>query len=381
MATFKERVEGVTGITISDSATNPTEAELTEYLADGVIDITSKWTALKPQDSYLFQRVSSEAVIQGGLKIDCSKIISVIRENGNSEQWRECKPISLGLQYTVTDKSSMYYASKYNPAFLVLDDGTVNVYPTPGTDPNAYKIYYVNHDPVETDGTTLEYSSTGIRYFPSDKEYLVIIYASMRALQNAMAGLSNNTLVSNAITSAQNLLDEVDDEIIIAKGKIDDFYTSIGDLDDETELWDDTNKRYKEVRDSLDKAKLLIDGVTIDGDTEPETVQFWLNDEDSEMAQATLAASAQEIGRANAVIGEINALMQVYGADLQGVQPYLSISQTYLSDAQGHLTYVQTKMADLKQEYEWYNIKWQQLKNEYNEAFTVITPKPQVAPE
>ena len=50
--------------------------------------------------------------------------------------------------------------------------------------------------------------------------------------------------------------------------------------------------------DALTKSQNLVDGATMGGDTEPESVQFWLNDEDSEMAASTLGAAKQELERA-----------------------------------------------------------------------------------
>ena len=59
MATFEAQVEALTGITISSSGTNPTQAELTQFLQDGVLDVTSKWLIGHPQDGELFMRASS----------------------------------------------------------------------------------------------------------------------------------------------------------------------------------------------------------------------------------------------------------------------------------------------------------------------------------
>ena len=41
MATFEARVEGKTGLDIGSSATTPTQAELTEFLKDSVLEITN----------------------------------------------------------------------------------------------------------------------------------------------------------------------------------------------------------------------------------------------------------------------------------------------------------------------------------------------------
>ena len=49
MATFEVRVEGLTGLSI-DGSSSPTQDELTEFLKDGVLDVTAKWLIGHPED-------------------------------------------------------------------------------------------------------------------------------------------------------------------------------------------------------------------------------------------------------------------------------------------------------------------------------------------
>ena len=66
MATFEAQVHALTniGATLS-SSTTPTDAQLDQYLKDGVIDVTNKWTVYKPMDADLFGRESSISDSQG----------------------------------------------------------------------------------------------------------------------------------------------------------------------------------------------------------------------------------------------------------------------------------------------------------------------------
>ena len=48
MAVFKDQVEGITSLSVG---TTPTTTELSQFLNDGVIDVTSKWLAVKPGDA------------------------------------------------------------------------------------------------------------------------------------------------------------------------------------------------------------------------------------------------------------------------------------------------------------------------------------------
>ena len=56
MADFQTRVDALTGLT---SGTDYTTAELTEYLKDGVIEVTNRVVALKPQEAESFQKTST----------------------------------------------------------------------------------------------------------------------------------------------------------------------------------------------------------------------------------------------------------------------------------------------------------------------------------
>ena len=186
MATFEARVEGLTGLSIGGS-TSPTTTQLTEYLKDGVIEVTNRIVTLKPSDVDTFSRESAEQT-SNGFNPGTNKILSVIRENGTDGQWSPCSKKHISLQYKVTDIESLEYASKYNPVFMMTQNRNVHVYPEPTSGGgDGFKVLYVNSDPEELDGTDLEYNSSGIKWFPDDKVYLVVLYAGIKSLQNAMA--------------------------------------------------------------------------------------------------------------------------------------------------------------------------------------------------
>jgi len=174
---FKTDVEAITGLTL-DSDGN---TRCTGFLKEGVLDVTNRHISLKPQDASQYQRASSEQTAQG-LDLNSATILSVVRESGTDNDWRACRPITVDVQSRVTDINSIHYASKYNPAFLIHDDGKLYVYPEPSSNPDAYKVYYVNNDPVDGAGNSLTYDDISIGYFPLDKVYLVTIYAGIKEL-------------------------------------------------------------------------------------------------------------------------------------------------------------------------------------------------------
>ena len=184
MATFQAQIEGLTGISIG---TSPTTAEVNQYLHDGVIDVTNRCIAIRPEDAYLFQTVSAEQQSNNSFTVK-GRILEVLRESGTADDWRKCTKISPSLQSRVTDQDSLHYASKYNPAYIIEDNGKMSVFPVAGSSNNGFKVYYISNDPKrDSDAATLAYDSEDIRNFPKDKVYLVTLYASVQSLMNLLS--------------------------------------------------------------------------------------------------------------------------------------------------------------------------------------------------
>ena len=141
---FIDQVQDLTSLTVSDND------ELSQFLKDGVIDVTNRWLLVRPQDIDLFIRVSGEQTANDSLALNGVKIINVVREDGTNNQWRNCRKISPSLQYDVTDVDSLNYASKINPAYTLLHNGKVNVFPSAAIGgANSFKVYYVNNEPTD----------------------------------------------------------------------------------------------------------------------------------------------------------------------------------------------------------------------------------------
>tara|TARA_R100001594_G_scaffold27767_1_gene52736 strand:- start:8152 stop:9309 length:1158 start_codon:yes stop_codon:yes gene_type:complete len=186
---FIDQVQDLTSLTVSDTD------ELSQFLKDGVIAVTSKWLSVKPQDIEQFVAVTAE-LTSNGYDLNGAKILNVIRENGTNNQWRQCRKINPSLQYDVTDEESLNYASKINPAYMIGEDNQISVFPSPGSDPNAYKIYYVNNDPQNESGVALIHSHSDIKYFPTDKVYLVVMYAGLRLIQTTIGSIANLSITA-----------------------------------------------------------------------------------------------------------------------------------------------------------------------------------------
>ena len=114
--------------------------------------------------------------------------MQVLREAGVNNDWRLCTEIRPGDQSRVTDVDSYLYATKYNPVYTLLSGGKVSVFPAPSTDPDTFKLYYINNVPVDTtNGADLAYNHNDINFFPKERVYMVPLYAAIRLIQKELA--------------------------------------------------------------------------------------------------------------------------------------------------------------------------------------------------
>ena len=198
MATLGERVEGLTSLSITETS-EPTQDQVTQFLKDGVMETKNKHLTNKPKDVHLFSR-ESEEVSTNPLNLKGAQVIDVVREAGVNNDWRRCRFISPSLQSKVTDSTSLHYASVYNPAYTILGDNEVYVFPAPVASTGAFKVYHVN---VDEDGIDFSYSDIG--NFPQNKVYIVILYTSIKTLSYKMTAMSKHLpIISSGVGVAQS---------------------------------------------------------------------------------------------------------------------------------------------------------------------------------
>ena len=427
MANFDAQIQALAG-----TANN---TEMNDWAADGAKEIIN----ILPPD--LKAKCTTFTLLNASsttLDLDTiGEIMHVTRENADSGYYVPCRKILAMYGDMSNDSGSMmYYATATDPVYWIDSNGsdaaTLFVKPTP-TDAQPAKAYHISYPSI-----TCSDVST-IPNFPDEAEYLVVLYVAIKVLHNKMNEMNSNTAIDTtsfgAITTELN---KVDDVIVEASNKIDAFYTSIGDIDDTNELFDNTNKRFTVVRDALllaqnlidgdqpnsaydayanlsdidsamgaidahlsdgetvlganpssseintaiglvktavdqaataagkflasesdsvfgdedtfetatssiagarnalTKAQSLIDESTIGGDTEPESAQYWLNDEDAEMVNATISVARTEILRAET---EIAHWVSIGDMRIKEVQVALQEADGYANEVQARLSY------------------------------------------
>ncbi len=187
MATFEEQIEGLTGITISSANTVPTQDQLSVFLRDAVRDVTRQTLTINPTEVNKFVK-ESDIIINNNEYKHNAEIVQVLRNANdiNSNDWRDCSLIPQSHTSRAQDKSSLFYASKFNPAYSVSDDMTISVFPAPSSD-EAFKLLYLNDEPVNENGESLTFSDSTIKYFPKEKVHLVILYAAIKSMEAQMS--------------------------------------------------------------------------------------------------------------------------------------------------------------------------------------------------
>ena len=177
MANFSEQVNDLTGFASTD------DTALADWLNSGAKELINIFT---PE---LLMECSTLTNLYIGntdttMDLDASgKILHVTRENADSGYYTPCREIPAAFAGRATDSNDMmYYATVLDPVYWRGSDSggdpKLFVLPTPTANQPA-KIYHVKFP-------TIAITDSAIINFPDEADYLVILYASCKALQRLM---------------------------------------------------------------------------------------------------------------------------------------------------------------------------------------------------
>ena len=201
MATLYERIEDTIGpavfSTINDTAGTKYKSILTRFAKEAIRDVVDKQLAVNPKDMHLFcQNIFVRNMgkfgdgtnvltfgeyslpwkdSDGGYKIDNNYVLYVAREFGGIVV--PCHEISAEKGLRVTDPESIYYTGTdfRNPVFYRASS-KLYVYPTL-SDVDEGRASIVKYD----DKFVID--DNKIAYFPNHLLFLVVLYASTKALK------------------------------------------------------------------------------------------------------------------------------------------------------------------------------------------------------
>ena len=177
MATYQTRVEDLIG-TVGD----------TQLITDSLTDTAAELIAHLPKECLWVASTNSTDQTSNGYSVENCVVLNVVRENGTGGSYEVCKEVSTNYERRVQDVNSMWYPSTSEPVYLI-KNAKVYVYPTPGSDPNAFQVEYIANPAVA-------YGDSAIGSFPNEYEHLVVLGGSVRCLQRLM----NDNIVSLSVT-------------------------------------------------------------------------------------------------------------------------------------------------------------------------------------
>jgi hypothetical protein len=401
MANFSVQIQDLVG-SFSD------ETALDSFITEGANEV------INAMPRSVMERVADEvSVSDGSTSSETHKILHVLLDD------QPCRLVLARDRGRIQDSSDMHFATASDPAYYI-QDGKINVFPNSGTVKMVGVPVYNQGSPLNADGIST------ITNFPDEYEYLVTLYAAIKALQQLMNNKHGNTDITGALTALEasvvNAEDEIEDagkmvaNIVLGVAEVTE---SAGDTDSssselqtaadaittaltriQTYNWGDTDtftpgsSQLTRVKDALDNVSLLIDE---DKPASSYDAHDLLQAEDTELLQGNLSIVNAEIQRANTHLTEWNSILQGALAEAQGfaneVQArgawtsakaqvwngyfasagaYAQAAQTYLASAQGYASEVQARLQVDSTEYGWYQSQQAKLQADYDRGIQIM---------
>ena len=384
------------------------EAALDSFITEGANEV------INAMPRSVMERVADEvSVTDGSTSSETHKILHVLLDD------QPCRLVLARDRGRIQDSSDMHFATASDPAYYI-QDGKINVFPNSGTVKMVGVPVYNQGSPLNADGIST------ITNFPDEYEYLVTLYAAIKALQQLMNNKHGNTDITGALTALEasvvNAEDEIEDggkmvaNIVLGVAEVlesaEDTDTSSSELKTaadaittaltriQTYNWGDTDtftpgsSQLTRVKDALDNVSLLIDE---DKPASSYDAHDLLQAEDTELLQGNLSIVNAEIQRANTHLTEWNSILQGALAEAQGfaneVQArgawtsakaqvwngyfasagaYAQAAQTYLASAQGYASEVQARLQVDSTEYGWYQSQQAKLQADYDRGIQIM---------
>ena len=176
MATFEAQVEGLTSLSIG---TTPTQSELTQFLTNGAKEVINQLPGhLLPlcAASQSFTSGSADTLTTG-------KILNVFRSDGDINQ--PCRKIPAKQKGRVSDPEEMSYATITDPIYYI-DNNELDVLPDGGSCTYSEVQY-----------PAVSYTHEAISVFPDEAEHLVVLYGSVKSLQNVLGNMNSSIVHSD----------------------------------------------------------------------------------------------------------------------------------------------------------------------------------------
>ena len=365
MATFEAQVEGLTSLSI-DGSSAPTQTELTQFLTDGAKEIL---TALPQEKKSIYSTNNTLNASTTTLTVAGSEVLSVIRNNGTINQ--PCRKIPIALSGRAQDSSEMIYGTATDPVWWIAGNA-LNIFPTP--DSNAATIETLAYPAVA-------YGDSAITKFPDEAEYLVPLYASVKAFQNALASKAGNSDITTALTAINTELDETQAICDLINTQVD---SAVSELAEAATLVDSgVDTAVAAINTAVDRVNTAV----LEANVEFDLAVADNANEDVELAGSRMAVGNAYLGEAQGSLGEAQGYVnevsarvnqvasqagQVAGGYIGAAQGYASELSSKLTIAQGYGNEIQARLGVISAEYQWMEKQQAKLQADYDKGLQIV---------
>ena len=203
MATFSAQVVDLVG-TFSD------ETALDTFITEGANEV------INAMPRPILERVADEvSVTDGTTSSETHKILYVLLDD------QPCRLVPAFKRGRIQDSSDMEFATTSDPAYYI-QDGKINIFPN-GNGLMVSVPTYSQSSPLDASGIST------ITNFPDEYEYLVTLYAAIKALNQNLSALHSNSDITTALTAINTEIDETLTIADLINTQIDDAVTEIAE--------------------------------------------------------------------------------------------------------------------------------------------------------
>ena len=288
MANFDAQVIELVGVTYSTD-----QDALNQFITEGANEV------INAMPRAIMERVAKEtAVVDGTTSSEGHKILYVLKNDGTIDQ--PCRKVPAFKRGRIQDSSDMEYATTSDPAYYI-QDGKINIFPNG----NGLMVSM----PTYSQSSPIDASDSGtIANFPNEYEYLVVLYAAIKSLQQVL----NSIVLADASIAYVNA--SVGDGITVAVDSITEAPTNAAGSTDSAYVKPSV---YDSAGATGSLTGLLAVGVAgtdadqLDFDKWWEILGDYIEDsEDSELAQLQISKISSYINAFQAEVQSAQAAMQ-----------------------------------------------------------------------
>ena len=228
-----------------------------------------------------------------------------------------CRPVTDRQIEDVLDSTSIYFALDTNPVYFMDGEGKLTIAPLAGSTGKG-TIYGVPHSRGRSIDDTNEriknsgWNFGGVSYispttnhsFPEILHELLVMHSAECILMERLVDF--RTKLPTDLDADTTVFDAIAD-LDVSLGSMTATLPSAFTIATSLPSFTAPSFPSTEAQDALAKAQNLIDGTSMGGDTEPESAQYWLADEDEDMVASTLSVASTELNRAGTILSDYQA--------------------------------------------------------------------------